>query len=434
MARWARFLLPAAVMLLVFLVASACAPAAPPAPAAPAKELVGEIKIGLLLPLTGRIAAEGNRQLAGFEIVRDMINDWGGIAGKKLTFVVADGPDPTAAASEAGRLITAEKVKLITGTYSSSLCVPASEVTVRAKVTYWEVSCVDPRFNERGLPYVWRTEIDALGFGWYSTEFIAKTLAPKLGIPVKDLRISFIAEDSAYGMGTTEYATKKRAPELGFQVLSVDYYNAAKMTDFTPLILKLKTLNPDILHFTPYTQDAILFWKQAREQDLYFKALVHTGAVGFGSPDFGEAFKKDADGPFALLEPVGLKLEALTPEGAKWEAEFHKRYQAKYGMRGPGAAQLSAAGLQILKYVLDKTGGDLDPDKITKAAMELDLPIGTTINGWGVKFQQNGQNRNEIVQHYMNQWQDGKLVTAWPDKFAIAPMKMIPLPKWAERK
>src|SRR5215467_3932748 len=77
----------------------------------------GEYKIGVLEPLTGPLAGEGKRHLEGFEIVRDMINERGGVMGKKLTFTVADAPDPTVAASEANRLITREGVKIITGTF-----------------------------------------------------------------------------------------------------------------------------------------------------------------------------------------------------------------------------------------------------------------------------------------------------------------------------
>jgi branched-chain amino acid transport system substrate-binding protein len=87
-----------------------------------------QIKIGVLEPLSGPIAAEGRRQLNGMEVVREIINERGGISGKQLVWVVADVPDPTAASNEAARLITQESVKLLTGSFSSSLCVPASEV------------------------------------------------------------------------------------------------------------------------------------------------------------------------------------------------------------------------------------------------------------------------------------------------------------------
>jgi branched-chain amino acid transport system substrate-binding protein len=393
----------------------------------------GQIKIGVLEPLSGPIAAEGNRQLAGMEVMRGILNDRGGIGGKELVWTVADAPDPTAATQEANRLITQQGVKLIAGTYSSSLCVPASDVAARNNVIYWEVSCVDPRFNARGLKYVFRTEIDANGFGWYNIEFIRDTLHKKLGKELKDLKIAFLSEDSAYGQGSTE-AARKRAQEMGIPILSVDYYNRNTTTDFTPIILKLKASAPDVVVATSYTNDAILFWKQAKQLDFNFKALVSAGAVGFGSPDFGKNLGSQADGAFALLEPAGINPEALSKEAREMEAEFAKRYEAKQKEKVGGAAQLGAAGIWILAKVLEKTGGDLNPDKFRAAVMSLDIPVGGMVNGWGVKFQENGQNMNERVQHYMLQWQDGKHVTVWPERFAVAPMKYVPLPRWSDRK
>src|SRR6185503_17645735 len=154
-------------------------------------QLSGEYKIGVLEPLTGNLAAEGKRHLEGYEIMRDLINErFGGVMGKKLVFVTGDAVDPTAAASEATRLATREGVKIITGTFSSTLCGAASEAASRQNVIYWETSCVDPRLTRRGLKNVFRTEIDGSGFGWYNVEFIAKHLAHRLGKKPNELRIA----------------------------------------------------------------------------------------------------------------------------------------------------------------------------------------------------------------------------------------------------
>ena len=48
------------------------------------------------------------------------------------------------------------------------------------------------------------------------------------------------------------------------------------------------------------------------------------------------------------------------------------------------------------------------------------------INGWGVKFSEIGQNANERVQHYMLQWQNGQLVTVWPEEFTTHPGEVDP--------
>jgi hypothetical protein len=56
------------------------------------------------------------------------------------------------------------------------------------------------------------------------------------------------------------------------------------------------------------------------------------------------------------------------------------------------------------------------------------------MNGWGVKFDETGQNSNERVQHYMLQWQGGQLVTIWPEEFTKNRAKWVPLGPWNQRK
>jgi branched-chain amino acid transport system substrate-binding protein len=394
----------------------------------------GEYKIGLLEPLTGALAFEGKRHLEGYEIMRDMINERGGVMGKKLVFTVGDATDPTQAAAEANRLITREGVKLITGTFSSRLCGAASEVAARASVIYWETSCVDPRLTQRGLKNVYRTEIDATGFGWYNVEFIAKHLAPRFNLKPNQLKIAFLSEDSSYGQGVTEAARKRAKEEFGMQEVGSEYYNFQTINDMTPIIAKFKQANPDVVHHIAYSNDAPLFWRQSREQNFLFKALVHAGATGYGGADFGKATGADGNGPFALLEPgPGFRLDALKPDGQKLEKEFRDAVQKRTGSYPLGGHQLAGGGLWLLKLVLDRAKTD-DPEKFRAAVMSLDIPTGSMINGWGVKFSENGQNANDRVQHYMLQWQNGQLVTVWPEEFSTIRAKWIPLGPWDQRK
>src|SRR5438094_4315050 len=213
-----------------------------------AQQLKGEYKLGVLEPLTGNLAVQGKLHLEGYEILRDLINEkFGGVMGKKLVFVTGDAVDPTAAASEATRLATREGVKIITGTFSSTLCGAASEAAARQNVIYWETSCVDPRLTRRGLKNVFRTEIDGTGFGWYNVEFIAKHLAHRLGKKTSELKIAYLSEDSSYGQSVTESARQRAKQEFGMQEVGPEDY-AAATNDPTPVLLKLKATNPDILH------------------------------------------------------------------------------------------------------------------------------------------------------------------------------------------
>jgi branched-chain amino acid transport system substrate-binding protein len=397
--------------------------------------LQGEYKLGVLEPLTGNLATQGKLHLEGYEVMRDLINTkFGGVMGKKLVLVTGDATDPTAAASEAARLATRENVKIITGTFSSILCGAASEAAARQNVIYWETSCVDPRFTKRGLKTAFRTEIDGAGFGWYNIEFAAKYLAAKLGKKPSELKIAFLAEDSSYGQSVTEAARERAKKEFGMQEVGPEYYTFTT-NDLTPVILKLKAANPDILHHIARDQDAILFWRQAREQNFQVKAVIHAGATGYGNLGFGKAFGNDSNGPFVLAEPgPGIVIEKFTPDGQKIERAFREAMKAKTGSDIPSSGhQLAAGGLWVLKLVLDAAKTDnLDP--FYAAAMKLDLPVGSAVNGWGVKFESNGQNSAARVQHYMLQWQNGTLVTVWPEEFTTNRAKWMPLGPWDQRK
>ena len=394
----------------------------------------GEYKIGVLEPLTGPLSSEGKRHLAGYEIMRDLINARGGVMGKKLVFAVADIPNPTAAASEANRLISREGVKILTGSFSSTLCGAASEAAARHNVIYWETSCVDPRFTRRGLKTTFRTEIDGIGFGWYQVEFAVKYVAPRLGKKPSELRVAFLSEDSSYGQGATEAARERAKKEFGMQELAAEYYNFQTINDFTPILIKLKQLNLDILFAISRNNDSILLWKQAKEQSFVPKAVITAGATGFGSPDFGKALGNDGNGPFALLEPgPGFKVDGLRPEGREIETAFRAAVQKATGSYPLGGHQLSAGGLWLLKLVLDKARTD-ELEAFRKAVFALDLPVGSLVNGWGAKFDETGQNSNARVQHYMLQWQNGALVSVWPEEFTTNRTKWLPLPAWDQRK
>jgi branched-chain amino acid transport system substrate-binding protein len=206
------------------------------------------------------------------------------------------------------------------------------------------------------------------------------------------------------------------------------------MTDFTPLILKLKQLQPDVIVAPTYTNDSILFWRQARQLDLNVKAIVGAGTVGFGSPDFGKAFGDAAEGPFTLNVVAEVNPNALSKHGAALEAHVKQRYEAKYKEPYSGTALLGSTGVAILAEILKRTNGDLEPAKFRAAALALDLPLGTLVHGWGAKFDESGQIVDARVLFPVTQWQAGNQVTIWPERYSVSSAKHLPLPRWNERK
>ena len=99
--------------LLVALTALAAVALAVPAGFAQAP-----IKIGVIQPLSGPVAASGNYVRMGAEIARDWINAKGGIAGRKVDLLIEDNKsDPKEAASAAEKLIVRDKVPAMLSEY-----------------------------------------------------------------------------------------------------------------------------------------------------------------------------------------------------------------------------------------------------------------------------------------------------------------------------
>ncbi|GAX90151.1 amino acid-binding protein [Effusibacillus lacus] len=386
------------------------------------------LKVGVAFPVSGSLAKIGQACTNGVEIAKDVINDQPNT--KKIELVKADVPDATAAVNEVNRLISQEKVKTIVGFYASPLAMAASEVTERNKVVYWEVAATDPRITTRGYKYVFRPNPSAASYGPTTIEYLAKEVAPKLGLQPSQMKVAIVHEDGDFGTGVTK-ATKEAAEKAGIPIVGEIKYNAKQTNDMTSIILKLKELNPDVLDVVQYDTDAQLFWKQAKQLGLNVKAVIGNGA-GQSSDNFGHTFGKDADGVLDTSSAMLINKQALTPEAQKLETEFFKRYKEKFGKEPDLIGKLAFSSAYVLfNDVLQKTG-TTDPEKVRKQALSLDLPVGATPVGWGIKFGEDGQNTR--AQMAVMQWQNGKLNVIYPENFAVAKPIMIPLPAWGERK
>jgi branched-chain amino acid transport system substrate-binding protein len=411
-------------------------PAAPTPPAqqaAPA-QTTGTISLGALFPFTGNLALLGNEQFNGCEIASDMVNERGGIDGKRVEWVKADAPDPTAATSEANRLITQAGQKLILGSYSSALSVPATAVAERARVVYWEVGAVSDQVTARGFKYTFRTCTNATSLGNGAAEYAARGIAPALGADPRNLKVVIMHEDGPYGTDVGK-AAEEMSQGLGLQVLANEAYSSAKTTDFAPLIVRFKGLNPDIIIPTSYINDAVLFWKQARELEFNVKALIGTGA-GHGIVDFAKARGDDVNGVFDVDPPPPVNLAALKQDVQAEHKEFIERFTSKIGHEPFVHATMGFTGtVMLLKEVLPKAGS-AEPEKVREAALAADAPEGSFVNGWGIRFARpdapNG-GHNERSFAAVMQWQEQALKIVFPEKYATHKPIMIPLPAWSQR-
>ncbi len=137
-------------------------------------------KIGVLLPMTGPLASLGTDVFRGLSVARDFINAEGGLFGGPVEFVTADVPDSTAATSQATRLITSDRVKIIVGSYSSAVSFAASQVAERNRIILftWEEGPVADDITSRGFKNLFRMLYRASTLGEHSARFVIDKMIP----------------------------------------------------------------------------------------------------------------------------------------------------------------------------------------------------------------------------------------------------------------
>jgi branched-chain amino acid transport system substrate-binding protein len=391
-------------------------------------------RIGAVYPLSGPMALLGNHDMNGIELATEIINERGGIAGKKIKLIKADTPTPEAAQSETERLINVEKLNFIFGTYSSSLSFVASSIAEKHQKVFWETGAIADNITQRHFKYLFRNCTQASNFGHAAADYTMTKLAKDLKINPKDLKICIMYEDSLFGTSVMS-AAEKRLKEKGIKILASESYSKS-VTDLSPLVMKFKTLKPDIVMATCYANDAILWQRQMKELNFNIKAMVGSGG-GHGVLDFAKAVGSDSDGVFSADFPLVKNPKTLDPKLDPPLKTVFERYKKKYGDDPDLHAMSAFTGAWVFyKYVLGKAKS-LDPEAIRKAAYQVNIPFGGTHMGWGVKYQ--GENDPEPGQNtrafaVMMQWQGGLNYCVWPQQYAERKEILVPLPNWKDRK
>ena len=385
-----------------------------------------KIKIGVIYDLTGPLAGGGSElHHLGAKIMIDNFIKQGGVEGYKIEAVYADAQSkPDVAINEAVRLIEQEKVDMVLGFFSSAQCVPVAARVEQLKKFMWITTCISSAVLEnRNLKYVFRTQPSGSQFGELSMDFIAQNAKAKLGKDPKDVRVAIIHEDGAYGVDVAK-GNEAGAKKAGFNIALKEGY-AATAPDLSALITKLKRARPDVIFHTGYNPDITLFHRQAREGGLKFSALIGHGA-GYGvytklkeglGTDVNYFFNVD---PISIWDTNQKALDQKLPPLIKMVGDEYDKAKPGTTIRsahvGMAASNTYVFFTEVLPRAIKKHGG-IDAEALRKAALEVDLPEGGTMLGFGVKYAGEGSpiaGQNLRASPVIVQYVDDKSYVVWP--------------------
>src|SRR5438552_14314405 len=353
------------------------------------------LKIGVIQPLSGPVAASGNYIRMGAEIARDWINARGGIAGRKVDLLIEDNKsDPKEAATAAEKLIVRDKVPVIMGAWGSSMTLAAMPKLEEYGVPMVVETSSASTVTKRGNPWVFRisppSEMEALGLEKYLKD---------LGIKKAD----FLAVNTDWGRGAVA-AFGDLLKRAGAGVGATEFMDQAA-TDMNAQITKIKADSGDTLFLTTSVEQITLVLKQAQEQRLVMKVIT-TGGSSSPSQLIKQAGAA-ADGTYHILFFLPWFPEAM-PDGKlakafvdEWNKRGHPFEGLTEGFRGHDGVLTAVEAIKI--------AGRPDPKAIRDALWKVNI---MGVNG-PIKFEKDGPAGKESGQSqpsiFVVQIKDGKV-------------------------
>jgi len=378
----------------------------------PAPAAAQGIKVGAVVPLTGRYGAGGAQVRAGYEIAVEHVNQRGGVAvgGKKMPLELTILDDESDATKTVSRLETlaAQGVVAYLGGFGSDLHAAAASVAEKNKTPYLGVAFALHRIHQQGFKYLFSPF-------WKSPDIKQQTVDLLTALPAgsRPTAAAIFQEKTDWGREMAA-AWTEAAGAAGYKVVvNAEYAPGAK--DFSDIILKAKGANADVVFGLPTPPDGMTIVKQMKELGFSPKMTLLIRAPD--PPVWSKNLGKDGD--YVILAPGWH--HAVKAPGV---AELNAAHQKRVGRPADPIAGPAYACVQILAAALDKAGST-DRDKIRDAIAATSM---TTVIG-PVKFRPDGTG---IVNAVFLQWLNGKQELVWPKESATAALA-YPAPPFGKR-
>lgn len=371
------------------------------------------VKVGIVLPLTGAQAKFGEIEKRSFEMALEKINAAGGVKGAKIQLIFEDDTGkPDIGRSAVEKLISRDKVSVITGGYSSAVTQAATAVAQQFKIPFLVTTGSADDITEKKFENVFRINPPASEYPLGVQSFLKAQ-----GGTVKSAVLLY--ENTQFGQSSAK-EVRDMCKELGINLMLDEGYQAGAV-DFKPLLSKVKSKNPDMIYMVSYVMDASLLMRQMKELDINPKVFMGGGA-GFTLPEFSKSAGAASD----LVYSATLWSESVPYEGARaYFDDFKKKYGSETEYHGAEAY----ASMQVVADAL-KRAKDFSPAAVRDALAATDMK---TVFG-PVKFvsyeKKTQQNR---LPTFVVQWQKGELETVWPSNIATKKFT-FPTPPWKDRK
>jgi branched-chain amino acid transport system substrate-binding protein len=301
-----------------------------------------QVKFGVGGPITGGSAAFGAQIKNGVEQAVEDINAAGGILGQKIVLSIGDDrADPKEGRSVANKF-AADGVKFVIGHFNSGVTIPASDVYLDYGMLEITPAATNPKVTDSGKWNVFRVcgRDDQQGI-------VAGAL---IVAKFKGKRVAFIHDKTTYGQGLAE-ETRKAINAKGLKEVMFEGVNKDDK-DFTALVSKIKSANPDLVYWGGLHDTGGLITRQMRDQGVKAPLM---GGDGLADDEFAAIAGPGAEGTLMTYSP--------DPRNNPKNKDIVELFRKKRGFEPQAYTLYSYAAVQIIKQAAEQAKS-LDTKKI----------------------------------------------------------------------
>ena len=284
------------------------------------------ISIGVVLPLTGHLAAAGELMKQGLDLALSEINN-GQLGSPQFKFIIQDDAStPEGAVAAFNKLIHEDGVSVILGPASSSATEAAFPIAGENRIV-----AISPTAGKRGLgaisDFVFRIPL-------------ATDVVVAKGIPVTHAKLGYQRVATMYDE-TDDFSTdrdkalQEAFTAKGVKVLTTEIFQSGN-TDFSAQLTRIQALNPEAIFVSALPPEKPLI-------------LVQADALGISVPFIVSSLTNvEVAAAGAAAEGAITFIDWLPTDDTPGNQAFVQNYSATYGMK----PNVFAAASYVTVYIL----------------------------------------------------------------------------------
>jgi len=363
------------------------------------------VKIGLLQPMSGFLAGDGQLASIGAKVAVEEVNAAGGIkslGGAPIELIIGDSQSNAEAGAQATETLNDEGVSIITGGFASGISTTATQAAARYDLPFIVDTAVSDAITGRGLSNTFRF---GPSFSIATTIALANLQRLNDAAEIKAKTVALVHEDGLFGSGLAGLMQEK-LPDMGFEIVEV-ISHPTPARDMSNVVLRLRSLNPDLIIPSHYYNEFVLFARTLQQQRVKPKGIYAIFGGAASSYRFVNEYPEAAEGVMDCNHwgmpdhPATAKLmQAVKDEGTFYAYNTPTNY----------------ALIHVVAQALEKAGSS-DRAALTETLKTQEFD--PTVMPYGiVKFDETGQNQNALPLN--TQVQNGDIKVIYPEDYAQA--------------